>query len=54
MQKNYNVGKYILDNYQMDLLNKDENSLVIAGAGAGKTLTIIGKVKYLLEYNINK
>lgn len=51
MQKNYNVGKYILDNYQMDLLNKDENSLVIAGAGAGKTLTIIGKVKYLLENN---
>jgi len=39
-----------LDEQQRDAIITDEYSnLVIAGAGSGKTLTIIGKVKYLLE-----
>ncbi len=49
MVKNYQVGKYFLDDYQMQLLNNDNNTIVIAGAGSGKTLTIIGKINYLIE-----
>lgn len=49
MQKNYKVNQFYLDNFQMQLLNSDNNALVIAGAGSGKTLTIIGKIKYLIE-----
>lgn len=52
MQKNYFVGKYELDENQMKVINNDENSLIIAGAGSGKTLTILGKVNYLIENRI--
>ncbi|HNB81963.1 MAG TPA: UvrD-helicase domain-containing protein, partial [Chitinophagaceae bacterium] len=39
-----------LDNQQRTALITDEYSnLILAGAGSGKTLTIIGKVKYLIE-----
>lgn len=39
-----------LDNEQREAVLKEEkSSLVIAGAGSGKTLTICGKVKYLME-----
>ena len=39
-----------LDDQQRTALITDEYSnLIIAGAGSGKTLTILGKVKYLLE-----
>ena len=39
-----------LDSQQMTCIIKDAHShLVIAGAGTGKTTTIIGKVKYLLR-----
>ena len=38
-----------LDDQQIDaIVRKNKNQLVIAAAGAGKTTTIIGKVKYLL------
>jgi len=52
MAENYYVGKFKLDDFQMQLLLNDSNSLVIAGAGSGKTLTILGKVNYLIENNI--
>lgn len=52
MSKNYFVGKYQLDDNQMQLLNEDGNTIVIAGAGSGKTLTIVGKINYLLENQI--
>ena len=49
MSKNYIINNYELDNFQMELINSNNNSIVIAGAGAGKTLTILGKVKHLIE-----
>lgn len=43
------VENIILDNQQLSVIAKDvKNHLVIAGAGTGKTTTIIGYVKYLL------
>lgn len=39
-----------LDTQQVDCItDESHNALVIAGAGSGKTTTIIGKVKYLLH-----
>lgn len=52
MQRNYKVGKFELDDYQMQIINNDQNTLIIAGAGAGKTLTILGKINFLLENNV--
>ncbi|MHA3786482.1 UvrD-helicase domain-containing protein [Mycoplasma sp. Z244C] len=45
-----NINGKSLDKEQREAILKDENALlVIAGAGSGKTLTICGKIKYLLE-----
>jgi len=49
MQKNYIINGYELDNNQMKLLKNDTNTIVVAGAGSGKTLTILGKVNFLIE-----
>lgn len=39
-----------LDNAQIKaIINEEENNLVIAGAGTGKTTTIVGKIKYLVK-----
>ena len=39
-----------LDKYQKKvILDESKELLVVAGAGSGKTLTILGKVKYLIE-----
>ena len=47
------INGYELDNYQMNAIKSNhEATLVIAGAGSGKTLTILGKIKYLIENNI--
>lgn len=45
-----NINGRSLDNEQRKSILTDENSvLVVAGAGSGKTLTICGKVEYLLK-----
>ena len=46
----FDVNNYTLDEAQQQILVKDDkNTLVIAGAGSGKTLTIVGKIRYLIE-----
>jgi len=42
---------YYLDNEQESIvLDESKHLLVVAGAGSGKTLTILGKINYLLKY----
>ena len=44
------INGHELDKYQKEIvLDNSKSLLVVAGAGSGKTLTIIGKVKYLIE-----
>ena len=44
------INGHSLDKYQRKAIVCDNDEvLVIAGAGSGKTLTIIGKIKYLIE-----
>lgn len=43
------LGTRMLDQYQtLPVLVNERNILVVAGAGTGKTSTILGKIKYLL------
>lgn len=45
-----NINGYPLDDYQSRVvLSEEEASLVVAGAGSGKSLTIIGKIIYLVK-----
>ena len=50
-----NINGYPLDEYQSRVVLSNElATLVIAGAGSGKSLTIIGKIVYLVKIcNIN-
>ena len=42
---------YKLDSFQKEIvLNNSKHILVVAGAGSGKTLTILGKINYLIKY----
>ena len=50
----YKIGNIILDKEQKDALFTEEiNTLVLASAGSGKTLTICAKVEYLINNGIN-
>lgn len=42
-------GKSLDEEQRLSILKDEKSSLIIAGAGSGKTLTICGKVKFLLE-----
>jgi len=42
-------GKKLDDQQRTALITDEFSNLIIAGAGSGKTLTILGKVKYLIE-----
>jgi len=42
-------GKKLDEQQRTALITDEYSNLIIAGAGSGKTLTIIGKVKYLIE-----
>ena len=45
-----NINGFSLDKEQRAaILTKSKYSIIVAGAGSGKTLTMIGKVKYLTE-----
>lgn len=45
-----NIGGYPLDQNQRNaVLIDDDKNLIIAGAGSGKSLTMIGKIHYLIE-----
>ena len=45
----YKVLGFDLDKQQIDIVkDNSKHLLVIAGAGSGKTLTIVGKIKYLI------
>lgn len=49
-----NIDNKALDEQQKTVCVRNQNAtLVVAGAGTGKTLTICGKVKYLLSKGIN-
>jgi DNA helicase-4 len=42
-------GKKLDDQQRTAVITDEYSNLIIAGAGSGKTLTILGKVKYLVE-----
>ena len=50
MLKNDNNTITNLDINQLKLIKSNDNCIVIAGAGTGKTFTIIEKVKHLIKY----
>lgn len=44
------IGKYILDDNQTSIAKDNSQFLLVtAGAGSGKTLTILGKINYLIK-----
>ena len=50
-----NVNGYSLDKEQRTAIVTDEiNTLIVAGAGSGKSLTMIGKIRYLIEKGIKE
>jgi len=48
---NEKISGYYLDNEQQKIvIDESKYLLVVAGAGSGKTLTILGKINYLIKY----
>ena len=55
MPKNIIINNKVLDRYQTKaVLCKKRAYLVVAGAGSGKTLTIVAKVDYLIKHNVKQ
>lgn len=50
----FKIDGYSLDEYQIECVKENKNLLIVAGAGCGKTSTILGKVKYLIHNNIKE
>lgn len=52
---NDKINGYYLDSEQQSIvIDESKYLLVVAGAGSGKTLTILGKINYLIKYkNVN-
>ncbi len=49
------INGYVLDEEQRKpILENTKYQLIIAGAGTGKTLTLVGKIKYVLEKGLYK
>lgn len=49
-----NINGYSLDENQRDVIVRDcKNMLIVAGAGSGKSLTIVGKVMYLIAKGVH-
>ena len=49
-----NIAGYSLDDKQREIvLSEEDSTLVIAGAGSGKTLTIIARIMYLIKEGID-
>lgn len=50
-----NIENRKLDlNQRHSIITDEDNNLIIAGAGSGKTTTIVGKIKYLIDrYNVS-
>lgn len=47
-------GRRLDDQQRTAIVTDEDNNLVIAGAGSGKTTTIVGKVRYILDrYKVN-
>lgn len=45
----HNIKGYSLDEQQqLAVITEEKNNLILAGAGSGKSLTIVGKIKYLV------
>ena len=45
-----NINGYPLDEKQRKVVTSNQKYILVsAGAGSGKTLTIIGKIRYLIE-----
>lgn len=45
-----NINGYALDKQQKEaVINATKYSLIVAGAGSGKTLTLVGKIHYLIK-----
>ena len=42
-------GKSLDEQQRRAIVIDEDNNLIVAGAGSGKTLTVSGKVKYLVE-----
>ena len=51
----FKVSNYNLDKEQIDAIKSNsKKTLVLASAGSGKTLTLVGKIKYMLDNNLIK